>query len=292
MRRVVIDYDNRPYRPGEVVSGKVSVTTDKEFQCNRALISLVGVVRTSVVRGGGRTRRVYRDSLTLVDETCVLSEERSIPEGETSFPFEFRLPTYIPDTFSAYRAEVSYGLSAKVEVSWALDPKAESEVHVSVPLSERRGERQTPRIDTGDGDEVLVDMPSDTLVPGSSVRLRLSVHGSPRIRGVRTELFQVVHRVARGRDDESWVELDRQTVEAEELAAGLWTDVTLGPVPERLVEIKTPLLTVRYILKVTADIPFRFDKSVEIPLAVGLAPSDDLLEADVSSVGWEFRISG
>jgi len=91
--------------------------------------------------------------------------------------------------------------------------------------------------------------------------------------------FEVIHhatRIARGRDGKTDYDLYRLEVPKDQLSFNSWQEIPLNFDTSMLAEIQMDILQVYYTPKVTADIPWRLDKSIEFPLRVGrLAPESD-----------------
>jgi len=272
MRDVEVLFDSDSYLPGDTVTATVRVTTDKAFKCNRIVARVLGEVYVTVVRGAGKHRHTYREHLEILREHVVLSEATNINPGTYDYPFTFTIPQTAPCSYYRYRAEVTYTVNATVEVSWAIDPKAEALFYVRPTYPVLTPRSQVLPLTLDDRRTVIeINLPSDVLSPNAPLVIRHMIKmGEPKLRALRFELYLKEDRVARGKSDTRTILLDKKEVPAEDLSYTTWREVYLQPEPRTVVELKTPILSVSYFLKVTADIPWRFDETLEVPLRAGI----------------------
>ena len=108
------------YRPaGGVISGRVLVTCDEPTQCRR--LSAIICWHTE---GRGDTDR---------DE--VLSEslvEGQVPAGQSEHPFSLNLPDE-PISYSGHHIKIIWTVTARLDLAWKTDPKAEQVFYVALP---------------------------------------------------------------------------------------------------------------------------------------------------------------
>jgi len=110
---VIIHCEKDIYSPGEVILGMVS--WDCKKTPSNILISLNW--RTE---GRGTT-----------DKGCTSSEELLCSSSSGKSRFELRVPANCPSTYRGKLVSLMWTVNARVDLSWARDPKSEYEIIVS-----------------------------------------------------------------------------------------------------------------------------------------------------------------
>lgn len=111
---IEFDRSDRTYRPGETVSGKVTVQVNAKCQCNG-----LKVARLWHTHGRGN-----RDEGGKVEEVVFSGEWW--PGEVHSYPFSFEVPAH-PVTYRGNLVNVDHYVAVRADIPWALDPKAEEE---------------------------------------------------------------------------------------------------------------------------------------------------------------------
>ncbi len=279
MRRVLITLEKKVYSPSEVVRGEVTILTDGAFEANRVTLHFSGIERARVVRGTGDSRRVYEEKIVLVDDKFILHEGGIIPEGETRLPFELHIPSAIPGSYYGHHGSVRYTLKANVEISWALDPNAEKDVMIVRPLEHVKPKASTKVIDWDGMNQILVEIPRHTIAPPEPFPVRVMVRGDPSVRGIRFEILFKETVAPKGRVETVTRQLSTVYLDKEHLSYESWMDIGMQTSERWFVPFVSRLIKTEIVLKVTADIPFRFDRSVEFHLAAA-SPCSDLFDQD------------
>jgi len=113
--RIVFDRNDRTWRGGEPVSGKVIVTVNQETKSNG-----IRLTHTWKTHGRGNTDSGPR-------ETVVLQEAGLLSPGQKlKFSFSFAAPLF-PLTYHGHLIHIDHYVSADVDVSWAKNPTAEED---------------------------------------------------------------------------------------------------------------------------------------------------------------------
>lgn len=113
---IALDED-RPYEIGETVRGQIRVRVDKDCVCRGLTVSLNW-------RTHGRGNQTAGDSVT------VKAFQGTWRAGAShSYPFEIEIPPG-PVTYRGHLLNVDHYLSARADIPWGFDPKAEREVLV------------------------------------------------------------------------------------------------------------------------------------------------------------------
>jgi hypothetical protein len=93
-KNITIHLDNGAIlRPGERVSGHVTLNSTEQADVQNVAITFEGRLKTKLVTGGGQNRRVYRARITLFYFRHILFQGPfTLPPGSMKWPFEFTLP--------------------------------------------------------------------------------------------------------------------------------------------------------------------------------------------------------
>ena len=111
---VEFDKDDRTFHAGEIISGKVYVTPNKDVSCNGVLIAI----------GWATHGRGNKDD-ALID--ALEYDSKQFLAGQTvAYEFRFESPS-APLTYHGHYLNVDHYLSVRLDVPWSLDPKAREE---------------------------------------------------------------------------------------------------------------------------------------------------------------------
>ena len=269
MRDIKLVLEKYEYTAGDVVEGHMIVVCDKSFEYNRIHLTLEGKEHTRIVRSSGKHSHVYTEERFHLEERLDFEEAGEMQPGEQSYPFSFRIPDDAPSSYSGRSGWIDYTLKAKIELSWAIDPKEKAIITIRGPLASTTSEGRSISTER-DGIIVLeVDLERDVLCLGDELRFKVRVARDVDIRGMRAELISNEISKARGHTDKRRKTLLKFEIDDTEISKDLWynmvmqTDHTMPP------SFQGEILEVLTLLKVTLDVPWRFDKKVEIPLKIG-----------------------
>ena len=268
MRKISLNIEKKTYLPGDRIEGLVTVSTDEYFECNRVVLSIKGQERSRVVRGSGKHRHVYLEKKHHINEQIELVGSTGMQAGETNFPFIFVLPRNIPGSFQGTYGKIWYKLDAKVEISWATDPKAGQEITIVTEQETPDEQTVNANLDENGARLLSVQLPSDMIRLGRNYPIKLMVSSEAKIRGVRIELVYHEFVSPKGRKATRKQKLAKLFLEELELPRQVWIDATIGTQGEWLLPFKSELIETNYKLKVTLDIAWRIDKTIWIPLKI------------------------
>jgi hypothetical protein len=268
MRKISLNLEKKTYFPGDRIQGFVTVSTDEYFECNRVVLSVKGQERSRVVRGSGDNRRVYLEKKQHIDERIELVGATSMQAGDTTIPFSFVLPVNIPHSFQGRYGKVEYKLEAKVEVSWAIDPKTRKKVAVGRKHEMPIAHSVSTNLDDDDARLLSVQLSSDVIHLGSDYPIKLMVSSEAKMRGVRVELIYHEFVSPKGHKATKKQTLAKLLFDELELPRQMWLDATIHTQGEWLLPFKSELIETYYKLKVTLDIAWRIDKTIWIPLKI------------------------
>ena len=266
------------YSPEERVEGHAIVVCDEEFDCESVNLVFSCTEQSRVVVGSGKHRRVYLEKFEYFSQHLELLNKSNVMEGDTRFEFAFELPKESVSSFEGVFGWIRYEIKGKIEVKWALDPKTERRIVVTAPPKKSLELEQTmaQKEITDEGTHLLrVELESDTVRRGDYIRFRYLVGNDANIRGVRSELILRERVSPQGRDTNNDSEMDQQYWEEYRILRESWVDVAVKSGEEWPEAFKSELIEYSYILKVTLDIPWRLDKSIEVPLKLHRDAGED-----------------
>ncbi|MFX1262071.1 MAG: hypothetical protein ACFFAZ_08295 [Promethearchaeota archaeon] len=275
------------YSPGERVEGYAIVVCDDDFDCESVNLVFSCTEQSRVVVGSGKHRRVFLEKFEYFSQHLELLNQSSVMEGETRLEFAFEIPKESVSSFEGVFSWIRYEIKGKIEVKWALDPKTKRRIVVTAPLSKSVELEQTmiQKEIANEGIHLLrVELESDTIRRGDYIRFRYLVGSDMNIRGVRAELILRESVSPKGRDTNYDNEMDQQYWEEYKILRESWVDVAVKTGEEWPEAFKSELIEYLYILKVTLDIPWRLDKSIEIPLKL----RRDIMEDEFSTSIFDF----
>ncbi len=269
MRELQIVLSKSTYIAGETIQGYVLLKCDDAFECNRIPITLIGQIKTRITRSSGNSSTTYRETEDIINETQILFEGGMIFEGNTRYNFSFRLPELLPPSYRSRYAEIKYELRTKAEVSWALDPKAKKVVNIVMPYSNNPGKRAFGYCENNGSYVLEVEAEETAICIGQEIPLRIRVSRDVKIRGVRIELIH--HELTRARRVKEHTKRIKYKdfIEDENLVFDTWFEYSIKTSRFIPPSFQTRLVTSYLTIKITLDIPWRFDKSAEIEIVCG-----------------------
>ncbi len=124
---IEFDRSGREYHGGDKVAGTITIAVREEVKCSRVVLA-----RGWRTHGRGNTEH-GEETKEPLSGACVLAP------GETvQYPFSFTASRE-PLTYHGQYLSVDHYVSVRVDVPWALDPKAEED-YIVLPLRGRAGE--------------------------------------------------------------------------------------------------------------------------------------------------------
>ncbi len=269
MREIQIHLKRENYSPGDRIEGNVIVVTDDSFECNAVNLRFTAIERSRVVKGSGKHRRVYVEELTHSDQSLELKGETVIQEGQTRYEFAFDLPQDAPASYQGFYSYIKYELEAKAEISWAKDPKAKVEFFVEVDRAVLTPVSVSDVLLEEETRLLSVELDSDVLIPGEPFGLEVRLDSEIEFRGLRCELIHEETVSPKGQDAKRRTVLTEWYSEEFRVPRYVPVEVLLQTGDDWPRAFQTNLITCGYVLKITLDIAWRFDKVVEIPIRYG-----------------------
>jgi hypothetical protein len=278
LREISLHLPKTEYTPGERVEGYAVILCDEDFDCESVNLTFSCKEQSRVVVGSGKHRRVYLEEHEYFEQFLELSNQSRVLEGETRFEFAFEIPDESVSSFEGYYSWIRYEFKGKIEVKWALDPKTEQKIIVNAPSQQLLAmeERMVQKEIGKEGIHLLrVEVGSDTVRRGADFRFRFLVGSEANIRGVRVDLVRRENVAPKGRETSYDNEMDQQYWEEYKLPRESWVDVKVMTEEGWPEAFKSELIECIYILKVTLDIRWRLDKSIEVPLRLSSDIGED-----------------
>jgi len=111
---IEFDKDDRTFHAGEIISGKVYVTPNTDVSCDGVLIEI----------GWSTHGRGNKDSASI---DALQYDGKQFLSGQTvAYEFRFESPSW-PLTYHGHYLNVDHYLRVRLDVPWALDPKAKED---------------------------------------------------------------------------------------------------------------------------------------------------------------------
>lgn len=269
MREIQIHLEREKYSPGDRIEGNVIVVTDDSFECNAVNLRFTATERSRVVRGSGNYKRVYVEKQTHLDQFFELEGETVIQEGQTSYDFAIILPKDAPASFRGFYSFIRYELEAKVEISWAKDPRAMVEFSVEVDRAVLTPVSVSDVLLEEETRLLSVELDTDVLSPGEPFEIEVRLDSEIEFRGLRCELIHEERVSPKGRDAKRRTVLTEWYSEEFRVPRYVPVEVLMQTGDDWPRAFQSDLITCRYLLKITLDIAWRFDKVIEIPIRYG-----------------------
>lgn len=266
MRKITIHPERQQYAPGETVNGYAEVVSDKAFTFNAMHVTLECKEHTRVTVGSGDTQTTYREKHIHYHEVYELMQPGEFTYGESRFEFSFALPEELPSTYSGANGWITLILEAKIEVSWAIDPKDKKELEIFASRDQVQPE-PVRRSDLDDGIAVLeVDIPNNTVYAGDHLQFRYRVDREVTMRGVRLELYRSERATARGHKRTQRIRISSDFIDDASIMRDSWNSATVFVPFSMPTTYRGPLIKLTTTLKVVIDIPWRRDRDLKIKI--------------------------
>jgi hypothetical protein len=257
---------SKDYLPGDKMEGTVVISSDSALEYGRVAVSLQGEEHTRVIRGSRKHRRLYEEARTHSRELLELSGAGVVGPGDTQFHFQFALPEDCLGSYYGLHGSIRYSLKAVVETSEAHTVETSEEVFVFILTAAQPFKSTSTSISEDSTDVLNIQLPANTINLGQELNVRIRVASQAEFRGVRAEIVHREYVLPEGYETDTRTTFSRWYAKKDELEKERWIDIVLKSSPNWPISFKSNLIKSQYLLRVTMDIPWRFDKSVEIPI--------------------------
>ncbi len=202
-----------------------------------------------------------------------LLENTALDHGERTLPFQFQLPSdALPSHLGTY-ANVTWKLSANVDIPWGSDLTDEGYLRILAVHSEN------PSPITLDNPQATfrlkLELPSNIFEPGDLIQGKLTLLEPGNLRTARVQITQREDANARGAFNNAHRDQDRILastfeIRREELPIGSATPFQL-PLPQLITsDYRGVYSSVSYSIEVVLDIPHSEDIHLDAPILIGL----------------------
>lgn len=142
--------------------------------------------RTQAVAGygSGKHRRVYRQDAFVAPLEVKLDPTKPLAAGSYSYPFAIDLPAWLPPAFWGNDCSISHVIEARLDVDWAIDPKARVTPEVHLPPYEVVTEPVVTRSPPGFHGDFVIDLTLDRrcVIEGEPVTGQVALRGGHHAR--------------------------------------------------------------------------------------------------------------
>jgi len=266
------------FKPKEFVRGHVEICSDESFKHNGIHLSFICREKSLFTKQVGKHSYTYSEERLHIDDQTLIRDPGTTGPGDIREPFEFEIPLETPTSYEGPCGTIRYLLIAQIERSWARDPKDEKILIVHVPEEAEPANARTDGVDH-DGYPILeVQIDEDSIYLGNTIRGNYRILQEPKMRGVRVDLIAKEETRASGRSETRETELYTTFTEEERILKNSWMPFEI-PTDEMMpTPFESELITVETLVRVAIDVPWRFDKVVDIPVRLfygsGVASSE------------------
>lgn len=293
------------YRPGDTVNGVLEYAIDEPTEYKDITVSLIGKGKFHVSKGSGKNKRHYYGKEEYINITINVLNKRpgetvTLPFGNYTFPFEFRLPGDIPSSYSnnsnyvsgyAGQYSITYTIKAQFEKPSLFSFKTSCEKELVIygyvnPVApdgpiiagiEKGITYLNPLSLLSDRKEVIhlkSTLEKSYLTPGEAAHLSYEIHNDTDIdvNAITTHLQQRLTLTSNDLSHTYNRYVKGCTAKTQPISNNTKTyiKVSLPTIPEVYSIQHSKIINVEYFVKVTVDVPFpHINASVEIPIAIG-----------------------
>jgi hypothetical protein len=221
-----------------------------------------------VTRGSGDSERTYSATHDIYRHEGELTNAKEFYMGQHRLPFNFTLPEGLAPSYNGSHGWIRHTVEAKIEVSWARDPRDSVEISIPMLVSGIVPESEFREATIEHDEEWLLRLqtPNDVINLGDRFTFKLVVSKKTKVNGIRVEIVHREYVAPEGEKETTDKAMNWWTIKGEELPRDVWLDVWLDTHPSWPAPFQSELIRNEYWLKVKLDIPLRIDKSIEIPL--------------------------
>ncbi|KAJ8913670.1 hypothetical protein NQ315_007387 [Exocentrus adspersus] len=184
------NYPNERYIVGGMITGKVICTVSKKINIRGVVVKLKGKEHNRWYDGIATKRRIYASKIKFLHLELPLQVKGTLSPGTFEYPFTFRLPHNIPDSFKGPYGGIRYTITAKVDIPFAPDYTNKKVVRVFdfVNLNSAKyqahwgpathSETKTPYSWCCNSGPVTVDvcLEKQMFVPGEEVKMKVRIN--------------------------------------------------------------------------------------------------------------------
>jgi hypothetical protein len=286
LRDIVFNGDKNRYQSGEEVSGVIKFALKGSAIVANIKISLICVSEVKWIETPGthyhNAGYIYHDKLRLINVGYTLPKKyECLSEGEHEVPFSFKLPEKgIPSSFIGPHGTIKYYVEVVNEESgieeghrvglqeFIVEAPFRENLNLSIGCSK---EKHLGILSLGRGHLTLyASLSKKGWYPGEMIELHCTVDNSSTLDATpKATLYQTQIYMCEERHKARQVALTDDVVGKKVDEKTNFTETLLIKLPEDTpLTIKSAIISVKYFLHVTLDIPHAFDIHVNVPLVV------------------------
>lgn len=267
------------YLLGQKIQGQVQVKLDHDTSVRSLDIFFQGVEGVQIVVGSGKSRRVYKSSIEIVNTSVQLLPKATMQEGTTNFPFAFDIPSDALPSYVGKFAHITWKLSAKADLPWGRDLRKE----LFIKVMNAQPPQPFPAVGENPESEprIRLALSSNFYQPGETITGRLALPVPGNLRSVRAQLTIDERATGKG----TLMGLTSDTVTSPLPIGDQLTctrdDLLAGEVPFQIpLSADAPCAydgtcsSIQYGIIATLDIPHGRDIQLRLPFTVALRPEN------------------
>ncbi|CAG2114742.1 unnamed protein product [Medioppia subpectinata] len=282
---LILDDHKKEYMAGDEVSGLLTISMKGRLLLSNVKISFTCMGEAKWVENPGvryqREGKVYHNKTNFFDYTYQMPKQYAdncLGAGDHVMPFKFRLPEEgIPSSFESIHGSVSYYVEA------VIDEPAINEVHrIGEPIIVESPMRNNLNISVGGtAEKDLSIFGSGTLslsanvvkkgfTAGEVIEVQCSVENQSSVDVVpRVTLYQTQIYMCGERHKSLEVALTEPIVGHKVKSETDGAEIISVPIPqEASLSIKSPIISIKYFVHITLDIPHAIDLHINLPIIV------------------------
>ncbi len=267
MSEVEILLDKDIYYPGEILSGTVIFNPKKKVKFDELHIEFEGDLKTVVRVSHGKHTYTYREHVKLINSKKVFDTKGEFFERR-EYKFSFQIPSDVPPYFDGFKGDILYTLTARIVIPFWFDKVISKSVFIlpkpkNVFISPKK--IIFPKV-KHEKPYVELVLPTFDFYPSGNIPIKICLNNFKKYRGVRFELTAREKVVAKRHVREVTFKRLVYNFKKEDIPADQWCIVHLRIPSSVPFSINENLINLYWILKITVDIPWRFDISQQISI--------------------------
>ena len=275
------------------MTGKVVITVDKPKKYKNIAIGLYGAAKVHWTESDGNNTSTYSNYIKYVKEELVVwslenSPTNNLPIGEHTFPFEFRLPRNIPNSFEGAYGHVRYHVGVTVRNGLLkLNHKAAHPITVKKRPDILRLFQNPKTVTTIKKLSLFwhklgcitatCDLPCTGFSPGESIPFTIHVRNeSSRNIHIKLSLFRKEKYIASGGRRNKRRSKITEVISPVIRAGNIQTIRDGLAIPTQafatLLFQDCPCISAEYYLVITVKIPWSINKKMKVPVMIAHQP--------------------
>jgi len=271
---------------GDEVKGVLRLGLKEQSVLKKFKISLNGLAEVKWIERTGtqfhKDGYVYQDTLELINLDYSLPNQfEELSAGEHEVPFSFKLPDKdLPSSFSGSHGSILYYIKVIIDdidipegqrvtrKEFAVDAPSKQKYNVSIG---GYNEKELSLLNIGHGKiRIFASLPKKGYTPGETIELHITVENdSSATVKPRATLYQQQIYMCGERHKGEKVTLSDRVFGKDVESKTDFTETLFVPIPEDAsLTIKSQLISIKFFIHVTLDIPHAHDIDVNVPFVM------------------------